>query len=137
MPSSLGGVEDLERDCFILNPRLMKDKTWAWCVQELRDKAVSYKEHGHIRVLDTGSCICKTESAELQSISSVFRLAVRPLACQYELRRERQEQRKLLKADQMDQVEPEEYEDGGPRWSKIRFTIIRFARMSHPVMGTR
>ncbi len=59
----------------------MKDKTWVWCVEELRDKAVSYKEHGHIRVLDTGSCICKTESAELHpSVRSFNWLSVRSLA---------------------------------------------------------
>lgn len=109
--------EDLEQDRFILNPRLLKDKTWAWCVQELRDKAIYYEKHGHIRVLDTGSCVCKAESAELQSLSAVFRQAAGPLACQYGMRRERQEQRKLLKAGsriQLTQLEPEDYEDGGP-----------------------
>ncbi len=82
---------ELDRDHFIANPRLMQGKTWAWCVQELRDKAVYYKEHHHIRVLDTGSCACKADSAELQSLSAVFRRAAVPLAQQYTANQERQE----------------------------------------------
>lgn len=66
---------------FIANPRLMRsDATWDWCVQELRDKAGYYKKHGHIRVLDTGSCVCKADSAELQAIGAALREAVKPLA---------------------------------------------------------
>lgn len=87
---------ELDRDHVIANPRLMKGKTWAWCVQELRDKAVYYKEHQYIRVLDTGSCVCKADSAELQSLGAVLRRAVVPLADEYKANRERQERRECL-----------------------------------------
>ncbi|CAK7266918.1 hypothetical protein SEPCBS57363_002329 [Sporothrix epigloea] len=80
---------ELERDHFILNPRLMKGKTWPWCVQELRDKAVYFKEHHHIRVLDTGSCVCKADSTKLQSLGAIFRSAVEPLADQHKYHKER------------------------------------------------
>lgn len=83
--------EELRADQFIIDPRLMKHKTWSWCVQELRDKAIYYKENQHVRVLDTGTCVCKAESAELQSLSAVFRQAVVPLVDQYEESRERLE----------------------------------------------
>ncbi|KAJ5506488.1 hypothetical protein N7453_005445 [Penicillium expansum] len=43
-----------------MNP-LLSDRAWAWCVQELRDKAVEYRQKRHIRVLDTGSCVCKSD----------------------------------------------------------------------------
>jgi hypothetical protein len=57
--------QELDRDHFIANPRLIEGKTWVWCVQELRDKAVYYRDHQHIQVLDTGSCVCMADSAEL------------------------------------------------------------------------
>ncbi|CAK7273643.1 hypothetical protein SEPCBS57363_005752, partial [Sporothrix epigloea] len=77
---------ELERDHFIMNPRLMRGKTWPWCVQELRDKAGYFKEHHHIRVLDTGSCVCKADSTELQNLGAIFRSAVQPLAEQHQER---------------------------------------------------
>ena len=80
---------ELDRDRFIANPRLMKGKTWAWCVKELRDKAAYYKQHQHLRVLDTGSCVCKADSAELLSLSEDLRGAVLPLAEQYEAYQQR------------------------------------------------
>ena len=94
--------EELRRDRFIANPRLMKDKTWSWCIQELRDKAIYYKEHQHIRVLDTGSCACKADSAELQSLSADLQRAVVPLACQYKTYQERRE--RLGKSNMMNWV---------------------------------
>ena len=82
---------ELDRDRFIANPRLMKGKTWTWCVKELRDKATYYKQHRHLRVLDTGSCICKADSTELSSLSVDFREAVIPLAEQYKTYQQRRE----------------------------------------------
>lgn len=95
------GRQELDRDHFIANPRLMKDKTWAWCVQELRDKAVYYRDHQHIQVLDTGSCVCKADSAELQSLSALFRGAVASLAHQYKANQERQERREQREESQI------------------------------------
>ncbi|CAK7266386.1 hypothetical protein SEPCBS57363_002062 [Sporothrix epigloea] len=80
---------ELKRDRFIANPRLMRGKTWAWCVQELCDKAVYFQEHHHIRVLDTGACVCKADSAELLSLGAVFRSAVEPIAGQHKRYQER------------------------------------------------
>ncbi|GIJ86245.1 hypothetical protein Asppvi_005131 [Aspergillus pseudoviridinutans] len=42
------------------NP-LLSDRAWDWCLRELRDKAEEYQRQRHIRVLDTGSCICKSD----------------------------------------------------------------------------
>lgn len=95
--------QELDRDHFVANPRLMEGRTWAWCVQELRDKAVYYKEHQHIQVLDTGSCVCKADSAELQSLGALFRRAVDPLAHGYKDNEERQGRREQLEKSQMNQ----------------------------------
>ena len=58
------------------NPRLLRgDKTWDWCVKELRDKARDFKKKHHVRVLDTGSCVIKVDPAELASSSAVLRRA--------------------------------------------------------------
>ncbi|QIW98559.1 hypothetical protein AMS68_004077 [Peltaster fructicola] len=38
----------------------LSDKSWQWCVTELRDKAVEFNKKGFVRVLDTGSCVCKS-----------------------------------------------------------------------------
>ncbi|CAK7565336.1 MAG: hypothetical protein SEPTF4163_003251 [Sporothrix epigloea] len=106
---------ELERDRFILNPRLMQGKTWPWCVQELRDKAVYFKEHHHIRVLDTGSCVCKADSTELQNLGAIFRSAVEPLADQHKYDKEqmmRKIQRERVAENQMS--EPGQDADAGP-----------------------
>ncbi|WPH00144.1 Hypothetical protein R9X50_00296700 [Acrodontium crateriforme] len=94
---------ELDRDLFIANPRLFKGKTWDWCVQELRDKAIQYENHRHVRVLDTGSCVCKGDSPELQSLSKVLQCATIPLARNFKASRNqprsqvRQEWRDLWK----------------------------------------
>ncbi|QIW98080.1 hypothetical protein AMS68_003598 [Peltaster fructicola] len=59
---------------------LISEKAWDWCLAELRDKAVEHRDKHFIRVLDTGSCVCKTDTlidesvgmalqGELQSLS--------------------------------------------------------------------
>ncbi|RAL02988.1 DUF4246 domain-containing protein [Aspergillus ibericus CBS 121593] len=58
---------------------LMSDKTWDWCLKELRDKAIDFRENQHIRVLDTGSCVCKSDTPTLSSLSTLFRWAVPPV----------------------------------------------------------
>ncbi len=82
-----------EIDALLANPRLLKDSTWAWCVQELRDKARDFSAHGHVRVLDTGSCVCKADSAALGSISEAMQRAVVPLVDEYDADQERQASR--------------------------------------------
>ncbi|KAH2016531.1 hypothetical protein KXV43_004928, partial [Aspergillus fumigatus] len=44
----------------VTNP-LLSDRAWDWCLHELRDKAEEYQRQRHVRVLDTGSCICKSD----------------------------------------------------------------------------
>lgn len=38
---------------------LISPKTWEWCLAELRDKAVVFKETGRIVILDTGTSVCR------------------------------------------------------------------------------
>lgn len=56
--------------------KLMSEKAWDWCVEELRDKAAYFRENQHIRVLEAGSCVCKSDTPSLQSLSALFREAV-------------------------------------------------------------
>ena len=42
---------------------LMSDKAWDWCLAEMRDKAISYKETGAVLVLDTGSLVLKSDKS--------------------------------------------------------------------------
>ncbi|PYH91879.1 hypothetical protein BO71DRAFT_442888 [Aspergillus ellipticus CBS 707.79] len=58
---------------------LMSDRAWDWCVRELCDKAEDFRQNGHIRVLDAGSCICKADGAALRAPAGGFRRAVRPV----------------------------------------------------------
>ena len=67
-------------DILLANPRLFKGSTWAWCVQELRDKARFFQEHGHVRALDAGSCVCKSDSAALGTLGTAMQRAVEPLS---------------------------------------------------------
>jgi hypothetical protein len=71
-------VERWRKGAFDTTP-LMSEKTWSWCLKELRDKAVYFRENQHIRVLDTGSCICKSDTPTLRSLAVLFRWTVLPL----------------------------------------------------------
>ncbi|PWY70308.1 hypothetical protein BO94DRAFT_539764 [Aspergillus sclerotioniger CBS 115572] len=75
-----------KKEAFDTTP-LMSEKAWDWCLKELRDKAVYFRENQHIRVLDTGSCVCKSDTPTLRSLGAVFRWAVPPL-----LRQQKQQQ---------------------------------------------
>ncbi|RDH31018.1 hypothetical protein BDQ94DRAFT_180730 [Aspergillus welwitschiae] len=64
-----------------MNP-LLSDRAWDWCVRELRDKATEYRQNGHIRVLDTGSCVCKSDhvpALRTGDLAGEFRQAVKPV----------------------------------------------------------
>ena len=65
-------------EAFATTP-LMSEKAWTWCLAELRDKAVYFKENQYIRVLDTGSCICKSDTLIPESLGSEFRSGIVPL----------------------------------------------------------
>jgi hypothetical protein len=95
---------EVEEEHFVVNPRLMKGRTWDWCVRELRDKAVCYRERGHVRVLDTGSCVCKGDSDELRSLGEVLRDRVGPLAWAYRDGEERRVRREKLEKSRGDRL---------------------------------
>jgi hypothetical protein len=59
-------VVDLWRDEILGSTPLMSEKAWEWCVAELRDKGAYLKDHGYFRVLDTGSCVCKSDTLSLK-----------------------------------------------------------------------
>lgn len=58
---------------------LMSEKAWSWCLKELRDKAVYFGETQHVRVLDTGSCVCKSDNPDLQRLAASIRSAATTL----------------------------------------------------------
>ncbi|KAH7363759.1 hypothetical protein BKA65DRAFT_489558 [Rhexocercosporidium sp. MPI-PUGE-AT-0058] len=51
---------------------LISETAWRWCIKELRDKAVSFHQNGFIRVLDAGSCVCKSDSLASTDILAKF-----------------------------------------------------------------
>ncbi|GKZ67018.1 hypothetical protein AnigIFM60653_001315 [Aspergillus niger] len=64
-----------------MNP-FLSHRAWDWCVQELRDKATEFRQKGHIRVLDTGSCVCKSDhvpALRTGELAGEFRRAVKPV----------------------------------------------------------
>ncbi|RFU81038.1 hypothetical protein TARUN_1131 [Trichoderma arundinaceum] len=65
-------VANWREEAFATTP-LMSDKAWNWCLNELRDKAVYFRENHHVRVLDTGSCICKSDTPASQALAASFR----------------------------------------------------------------
>jgi hypothetical protein len=65
-------------EAFVTTP-LMSEKAWTWCITELRDKAVYFKKNQYIRVLDTGSCICKSDTLVPESLRSEFSSGIAPL----------------------------------------------------------
>jgi hypothetical protein len=42
--------------------KLFSEKSWDWCLAELRDKAHIFEETKFVRVLDTGSCVWKSDA---------------------------------------------------------------------------
>ncbi|RDW56739.1 hypothetical protein BP6252_13994 [Coleophoma cylindrospora] len=66
------------KEAFVTTP-LMSEKAWTWCVAELRDKAVAFEKNQYIRVLDTGSCVCKSDTLISDSLAAEFRLGIAPL----------------------------------------------------------
>jgi hypothetical protein len=55
---------------------LMSQKAWEWCLNELRDKVAAFVERGFLRVLDAGSCVCKSDSLVLNAIPDEFKDAL-------------------------------------------------------------
>lgn len=55
------------------------DKAWDWCLTELRDKAVEYQKKDFIRVLDTGSCVCKSDTLITEECHANLQSAINEL----------------------------------------------------------
>jgi hypothetical protein len=68
-------VADWRKEVVATNP-LISEKAWTLCVKELRDKALDFREKQHIRVLDTGTCVCKSDTADLTALSKAFQQSV-------------------------------------------------------------
>ena len=57
----------------ILSTPLLSEKTWEWCIKEVKDKAREYLQSGFVRVLDSGACVCKADGLELLDLSRRLR----------------------------------------------------------------
>lgn len=71
-------VAKWRKDALAATP-LMSEKAWAWCVAELRDKANEYKQKQYVRVLDTGSCVCKSNILVPVTLGVDFKSELGPL----------------------------------------------------------
>lgn len=77
-------VADRWRDEILASTPLMSEKAWEWCVAELRDKADYFKDKGHFRVLDTGSCVCKSDALGGQELCADFQSGLQSVLAQRE-----------------------------------------------------
>lgn len=73
-----GIVADWREEAFASTP-LMSEQAWNWCLAELRYKAVLFSKDQYIRVLDTGSCICKSDVLVPEALDAALRSGVAPL----------------------------------------------------------
>ncbi|QIX00076.1 hypothetical protein AMS68_005593 [Peltaster fructicola] len=64
---------------FEQHKELMSDQAWNWCLAEVKDKAVEHSEKQFVRVLDTGSCVCKTDVLVNETVSMALTEGLRPL----------------------------------------------------------
>jgi hypothetical protein len=58
---------------------LISQRTWDWCVRELRDKTVFLSEHGFIKTLDTGSACAKADGLIDDDLRDELLAGVEPL----------------------------------------------------------
>jgi hypothetical protein len=63
------------KEIIATNP-LISEMAWTWCVKELRDKAADFRENQHVRVLDTGTCVCKSDTADLGALAEASQQSV-------------------------------------------------------------
>jgi hypothetical protein len=75
-------VDGWRKDAMDSEP-LMSNKAWEWCVAELRDKAAYLKEHGYVRVLDTGSCVCKSDTLAPDSLCAQLQSGLEPVIAKH------------------------------------------------------
>ena len=58
-----GQIIDQWREDAMSSSSLINDKTWAWCLQELQDKARQFDQDGRLVVFNTSSGVCKSDTA--------------------------------------------------------------------------
>ncbi|KAJ5160179.1 uncharacterized protein N7482_007183 [Penicillium canariense] len=75
---------DRWRDEILGSTPCMSEKAWEWCVAELRDKGAYLKDNGYFRVLDTGSCVCKSDTLVSQGLCAKFRSGLESVLAQHE-----------------------------------------------------
>jgi hypothetical protein len=56
--------------------RLVGKRAWKWCLAELRGKAIEYRDQRFVRVLDMGSCACKSDELVPNSVSEDIKTAM-------------------------------------------------------------
>ncbi|KAK4617656.1 hypothetical protein CLAFUW4_12158 [Fulvia fulva] len=60
------------------NRLLLTQKAWEWCLKELRDKADGYEHKQFVRVLDAGSCVCKSDTIVPTSCANELKAQLAP-----------------------------------------------------------
>ncbi|RHZ54010.1 DUF4246 domain-containing protein [Aspergillus thermomutatus] len=58
------------RDDALSSSSLINDQTWSWCLKELQDKARDLEKYGRVIVLNTGSGVCKSDTAISTTLQS-------------------------------------------------------------------
>lgn len=62
-----------------LKMRFISEKTWEWCLAELRDKAKEFEKTSHVLALDTGSRVCKSDVLVDEGLRGELIAATKPL----------------------------------------------------------
>jgi hypothetical protein len=58
------------REDALSSSSLINDQTWNWCLKELQDKARVFEKRRHVLVFNTGSGVCKSDTAISSNIQS-------------------------------------------------------------------
>ncbi|KAF4167591.1 hypothetical protein CNMCM6936_004855 [Aspergillus lentulus] len=66
----------LWREDALSSSSLIKGPTWSWCLKELQDKAREFEKRGHMLVFNTGSGVCKSDTAISPTTQAQLRDAV-------------------------------------------------------------
>lgn len=53
--------------------------SWDWCLAELRSKAIQSKKVNHVLVLDSGSCVSKSDTLITPDLRSALKQGVAPI----------------------------------------------------------